>query len=202
LEEIEGECSEAIRDRVKSELHPGERLLWTSGALASRASPALGVIITRLVTLGLFSHALAALWMISRDPWGNWGPFIGTGIMSAVACLVFSLGLFAGWQSRRYERKRASETLYALTDHRAIIWRPSHRRGGVEIHSILRGTFAKIHRIEYEDGRGDVIFSYSRLGDDEIVVWGPLGFEGIAEVRRVEDLLRSTLLTPGEPALE
>jgi hypothetical protein len=199
-EEIEGESSDAFRSRVKGELQPGERLLWTSRSLPRGTSPGLGTIITSVVTVGLFFHALASLCMTVRDPLGQFGPFIGTGIVSAISCVALSLWLLAGWHYRHSERRRASETLYALTDRRAIIWRPSNLKGGVESHAIPRGTFVNVHRIEYADGHGEVIFSYSRVCDDEVGGWRPIGFEGVAEVRRVEEMVRRTLLSHGDDA--
>jgi hypothetical protein len=199
-EEIEGELSDAIRSRVKSELHPGERLLWASGSLPRVASPGVGTVITSLVTLGLFCHAIASLCQIAQNPLGPVGPFAGTGIMSGIACAILSLCLFGAWHHRRSERRKASETLYALTDRRAIIWRPSYKKGGVEIYTIPRGKVVNVHRIEYADGHGDVIFSYQRVGDDEVGGWRPIGFEGVVEVRRVEELVRRTLLDHGELA--
>jgi hypothetical protein len=199
-EEIEGELSDAIRSRVKSELHPGERLLWASGSLPLMASPGVRTIITSLLALVLFTYAMASLSLLVQNPLGQIGPFITFGVISGIVCLCLVLGSFASWHQRRTDRARAAETFYDVTDRRAILWKPSYKKGAVEIHTIPRGKLVNVHRIEYADGHGDVIFSYQRVGNDEVGGWRPIGFEGVAEVRRVEELVRRILLDPGEVA--
>jgi hypothetical protein len=199
-EEIDGEFSDAIRSRVKSELHPGERLLWASKSLPRVASPGVGTIITSLLALGLFTYAVASVSLLVQNPSGPIGPFITFGVISGFVCLCLVLGLFGSWHQRRTERMKAAETFYALTDHRAIIWRPSYKKGAVEIHTMPRGKVVNVHRIEYADGHGDVIFSHQRVGQDDFGEWRPIGFEGVVEVRRVEELVRRTLLDHGELA--
>ena len=93
---------------------------------------------------------------------------------------------------------RYGNTLYAVTDRRAIIWIPMRYLDALEIHSFDRGRVAKIHRMEYPDGSGDVYFTIT----GEAVLHNPeepqerLGFKHIPEARRVEELLRRTLLDP------
>ena len=63
--------------------------------------------------------------------------------------------------------------------------------GDLQLFSFLPGMLDGTTRFEYPDGSGDVYFEgLGRLSR------GPVGFFGIRAVRRVDDLVRETLIDP------
>ena len=72
-------------------------------------------------------------------------------------------------------------------------------RQGIEIHSIPRGKVVNVHRVEYRDGTGDVVFGFEKLDD---VCTIPQGFLGITDVRRVEEQVWRVLVEPRDQAAE
>ena len=63
----------------------------------------------------------------------------------------------------------------------------------VEIHSVPKGTVDHVRRVEYLDGSGHVIFS----GEES--EWNFNEFEWVDDVRRVEELVRRTLVESLKP---
>ena len=121
--------------------------------------------------------------------------FVGLGsIVIGLIVLAFAI---QGWFNRRRLEQTGFKPTYALTDRRAILWTPNVYNalpGAVEVCSVFRGNIKTIHRIEYPDGTGDVVFN--RFASEE--GWMNTSFDGIPDVRRVEDLVRRTLMGPGE----
>lgn len=197
--EFGDELSEEFRHRLKAELQPGERLLWSGqGKLRSRTgcSP---------TSVGLFAAICFMLLGIVSVAF-NGRP---EGHPDAASLLVFGLSFAAvilfiswlnGWLKEYSKQSPLDGGLYALTDRRAIIWRRAPlKAGAVEVISIAKGQARMIRRVEYPDGSGDVLFTVAdaRLPDGELTA--PGGFEGITEVRRIEDLARRVLFVdPGQ----
>ena len=172
---------------------PGRALLWASRqtvriprAIKSWVGPAWagGLFLVSGLTLAAFL--------------GAFGPkFAGSTPCSAVSASSrassgsCTIGLFSSWVETSLESRRTVQILsYALTDRRAIIWRPVAGSDGIEVYTYDRGKIGRLHRVEYPDGSGDVVFGLPNE------LHHPLrGFEGVAEVRRVEDLVRRTLMT-------
>jgi hypothetical protein len=123
------------------------------------------------------------------------GLMIGAGIISAligIISAIIAIGtLIERWSSGNVSRPR----VYALTDLRAITWTPWPNSPAVEIRTVARGSITSLHRLEYPDGSGDVMFS----APTESGRSGASGFERIADVRRIEDLVRRTLVDTGSP---
>jgi hypothetical protein len=88
-------------------------------------------------------------------------------------------------------RWRLARTIYAVTDQRAIIAQVGSTAGELHLFSFLPGMIDGTTRFEYPDGSGDVYFE--GLGK---LARGPVGFLGIRAVRRVEALVRETLIDP------
>jgi hypothetical protein len=189
--------------RLKAELVPGERLLWAGRPRPQpvRFGCGYGVACLSTITLlvlGGFSLALALHVIGLRVPPPD-NSFTAGLVMCGLGVLV-GLATVASWFSQRKQREQAVHHLYALTDRRAIIWRPKFGSDGVEVFTYPRGVFGSLHRIEYPDGTGDVIFFRPRPEDDLSYI-RPTGFERVAEVRRVEELIRRFLVGP-EPGAE
>lgn len=180
---------EGDRARVKAELDQSERLLWI-GRPIDRAAP-LGrgfAVFAAIDAIAWVGAALATL-SIRRRGWGH-GDAAGAVTLALAVAGMLSCGLALFLLLRRSTRRRLAGTLYALTDRRAILWQPSARGGGVEVHSFGRGAAKRVHRVEYPDGSGDVVFQQSTEMD---ALGTPRGFEKVAEVVRVERLVREAL---------
>jgi hypothetical protein len=188
---------EDLADLVKPELQPGERLLWAAKAM-DRPPPGTAephrVWIVTLVGFGIAGGSFYAIFGPPRPRFVSAeGLFIGTGLIATI------VGLIAGIAATYSEAEwwglhgRFARNTYALTDRRAIIWIPLPHSKAVEVHTFPRASIKTIYRLEYPDGYGSVRFGHPT---DELHE-GPHGFEGVADVRLVEDLVRRTLFDPG-----
>lgn len=191
---------EEILVLVKPELRPGERLLWAGrGRPRGRgAAPNANPLIAPLFAVGLcflggvlFAAHLGAFGKIFKDR-GDEGLALMFGLLASGLGLVVGIGSAGGWWLRRSSRARPRESLYALTDRRAITWQPEGRSDAIAVRSYTRGKFKDVHRVEYPDGTGDVICNTP--GDD---YWATCRFEGVADVRRVEEIARHLFIGPG-----
>jgi hypothetical protein len=180
------------RGLVKAELEPGERLLW-SGRHVPKAEPVSGSTVAGLATVVVAGGvSLASFVTLFRHPTGEIAGLVFLGLASFVVTFFVALGTLAGLNNRRKARETKEGTLYALTDRRAIIWVPDRAKGALAVYSIPRGQVARVHRLEYPDGTGDVVLT---LRDKASFPWQtPSAFEGIPAVRRVEEQVRRTLI--------
>ena len=69
-----------------------------------------------------------------------------------------------------------------------MIWVPIGRSVAMKVHTFTRGSIKgqELHRVQYPDGSGDLFFRNEFLQ--------PAGYLDVAEVRRVEDLVRRFLI--------
>lgn len=188
-----------VAARVKSELAPGERLLWSGQPVPGRAA---------LVTLPLVIFAVpftgfACFWsMLATGLGGMAGLSIrgpggaGFGLIGALMGLFglpFLLIGLAMLTAPFWAYRMARQTCYALTDRRAITWN-ANPFGGVRVRSFTPQALARIARNERADGSGDLIFeeyaTRDRHGHRRVTAFG---FMNIRDVHAVEDLLRKTL---------
>jgi hypothetical protein len=195
---VEPEFVDDVRGLVKSELEPGERLLWAGEGNPRPGRPLVNhnPLVAPLWGVGMLG--VGALFLAAR--FGAFGRFFAFHPTDAGALLMFGLisvligvlvllGVFAGWCFRRVKRNRSAKSLYALTDRRVIIWKPREGTEAIEVHTVPRGKFSNVHRVEYPDGSGDLVFEFSQE-----MYYCSYQFEGVAEVRRVEALVRNFLL--------
>jgi hypothetical protein len=190
-EEFHGDLTEQLRARVKGELEPGERLLWAARSLGEPF--ALGTAF--LIVAGVAVVLLAiATWLIAfPSAWGHFDADRATkGFVCGAFGLVLTLGLLANLFSRRVARSRMTRVCYALTDRRAIIWVPEPRSDATRVYTILRGRIKSLVRVERPDGTGDLEFSVTDSFPD--FHWYPLAFKRVADVRRVEQIVRNNLI--------
>jgi hypothetical protein len=184
---------EELIELVKPELEPGERLLWASrpGSRALKKetgnfSAEIAVWAVGLVILGV--ACLVGNKFASDDRYPGVSALLLTvAVISGVASFLIILG----WLSNAFsasERATLANQVYALTDQRAIIKTTDAKSQAVTIHSFHRGTIKPehLHRIQYPDGSGDVNFQEAYRT--------PPGFLDVAEVRRVEGLIRRFLI--------
>ena len=182
---------------VKPELQPGERLLWAARAqrkLPGEAIKVIGPSIFTFTSLALCFLAFYASFGPTRPQLLSIEP-----VLLSIGAITMFTGLISGVLTvycvadQWLTRGRFVAKLYALTDRRAIIWIPQKPSNAIEVHSFARGTIKDIHRLEYPDGSGSVRFGPILDGYHN----SPMGFEGVADVRFVEDLSRRTLIDPG-----
>ena len=184
---------------VKPELQPGERLLWASRALAGSPStiamPTTGLWIWFLGIASVGVGCFAVLPRSADRPSQSPDILIGIiGVLSVIAAILMAVGFVSNLVGQWSDRWKVAGQSYALTDRRAMIWVPQ-ARGAVSVHTFQRGTIKgqDLHRIQYPDGSGDVLFRSASFQT-------PLGFLGIAEVSRVEELVRRFLVDPNGKA--
>lgn len=193
---IADDLPDDLRGWIKSELAPGERLLWAAQSVPSPRS-IRGYVVGAGFGVGLVCAGAVCLagfiGGFGRLPSSDRGVYLAIfGLLAGIVGSLVLLGTIGSWFEGQSERRRAAQRLYALTDRRAIIWRPRADPEAVEIHSIHRGEIDRVHRVEHPGGAGDVHFS--RAGGLSNGSWPPLQFEMIPEVRRVEELSRRTLI--------
>ena len=185
-----------LRARIKAELAPGERLLWAARGEPRRPKSDQGCLVIALSVLaaGVGALSLAGLFFARPPSTDNFLQNIG--IVLALMGGFGTIGALVGQSLNRASRWKVTVGIqYALTDRRAIIWRPVAGTAGVEVHSIGPSLVNSVHRLEYADGSGDVVLGLER----GTMTRPPHQIEGVRDVRRVEDLVRRTLLRPEPP---
>ncbi len=188
---------EPLRARIEAELAPGEQLLWASRPDPSRprgprrSKGSTWVWLAGWVTLGLLS--LLIMMALAGTRFESFNGFLMLVLtVAGVTSILMATHLIAGYVKDGSWRRRAGVEMYALTDRRALIWTPAERSTAVLVQQHLPGTIRpdQIERIEYPDGLGNLTWkpgSY-QSGQD--------GFFGVAEIRRVDELVRRVLLKP------
>ncbi len=180
---------EELVELVKPELEPGERLLWASRSCVISPSINPWPSVTALVWFtGFAATSVGCLSMVTNKNPGSDGFFGVVGLLSGVIVFFFVIGFVSHFFSKQNERRKLAGQIYALTDRRAIIWIPT-KNLAFAVHTYQRGMIKSdlLHRIEYPDGSGDV-----RLCGHPSFYHS--GFQGIADVRRVEQLVRRFLI--------
>jgi hypothetical protein len=193
-----------IQRTVLAELAPGEKIKWLGKPdPAQYARQALPMVVFGIpwTLFALFWEGGAiqpALQGIGRAG----GPGMAFSIMFPLFGLPF-IGIGIGMlTSPIWYRRKAANTIYAVTDRRALIIEDAGRR---TVQSFDRSVIAHLTRNERGDGSGNLLF-----GPDNNLEWAyrrrtsgsrtTPGFYGIRTVRQVEQLLRETL--DARPALE
>lgn len=177
-----------VEQLAMSQLDGGERLLWSGapapGAAALRALPAslIGIPFTAFAAFWIWT-ANSATSRISSDagPWAFF-PLFG------VPFLLVGLGVFA---APLWVYLAAGKTVYALTEKRAMIIMALGTRA---VQSFTHEDIGEITRTERADGSGSVYFASRGMATSQgLPRMARIGFEGIPEVRRVEQLIRDHL---------
>ncbi len=190
-----------LEERVRSELRPGEMLLWVG---QPRPGPFLLPTIP-IVLFGIPWTAFSVFWMVMAS-WIVFGGHPGGGGFPLVFRLFPLWGLpfvliGLGMLSAPYWAwRKAKQTCYAVTDQRVLIWEPG-MFGKVTIRSYGPEALSRMHRTESADGSGDLIFEEesetNANGSIRRTTTGRRGFYGIRNVRGVEELVRRVLLHDG-----
>lgn len=202
--------------RIKAELAPGERLVWAGGPDAGRASRHRMVL---LAAAGLLMAA-GGVFGIGGGHEDIRGFLAAEGLRGGLAAVVVFALLFIVMilllialilvMQDLPTQDGIRRTCYALTDRRAIVWIPSRGTEGTEVRSFRPADLNTLFRIERPDGTGDLIFREDVTAAAAMACTFPPGasvptttpvatrhgFFGIAEVRRIEHLVRQTLVEP------
>jgi hypothetical protein len=165
-----------LADRVANELAADEKLLWVGQPRADLAARPVWI----LIPMGIFFAGFALFWT-ALAPW----------FMAPCGVPFIAIGIFL-LASPIWLRALARKTLYALTDRRAIIFKPSWF-GRVHVHSFTAAGLGQMSRKERPDGSGDLVFQVYTTGFGENARSEAQGFLAIDDVRHVEDLIRRTL---------
>ncbi len=176
--------------RIKPELAPGERLIWAGQGKPGRniSGRAFAMIYAvGFAVVGAFGFA---------GLYGLFGPRLRViesalalmGVSGCAIAFLIAIGAVAVFFEKRSERRLLAGYLYALTDSRAITWSPSGK--GVTVHSTFRGSVKGVHRFEYADGSGSVLFDNTPVNTYGLGT----GFYEIPDARRVEALVRLHLI--------
>ncbi len=191
-----------LASRVRAELDSGERLVWVG-------QPRPDLYVRKafvLVPCGVFFAGFAVFWIAMATgilgfakaqanappaPFGLFAVFPLCGL----PFVLIGLGMIA---SPVWLRVMARKTVYALTDRRAIVWEPAWV-GNPTVRSYAAAGLGKMSRVEGRDGAGDLVFeeftTTSRDSHGNVNrTTTRRGFLAISEVRKVEELVRLTLL--------
>jgi len=170
-----------------SQLDAGEHLLWSGapdpGRLALQALPAM--------LFGVPFTAFAAFWMTMAFRMTGAGSHPASpGPFFALFGLPFLLIGLAILTSPLWTYLGAQRTVYAVTEHRALIISGLGTRG---VQSFTHADIGDLERFERADGSGDLYFAARGYVTRGVARMQRLGFIGIPEVRTVEQLIRSHL---------
>jgi hypothetical protein len=188
------DLSDELRARVKSELEPGERLLWAARACPPPARVGMGYFVAGAAAFALLSFGVLAIANSLGDfrarvnhesalPWG-----IALCVFGCLTVIAMIASGISGW----VEQHRMSNACYAVTDRRAISWVPEPKTDAVRILCLRPGQIEGVVRVERPDGSGSLEMSYSK--DSGPYHWPIYKFEHIAQVRRVEQIVRNNLM--------
>lgn len=193
LDDLANELGDDLRSRVKSELEPGERLLWAGRSWPEPAR--FGAAQVAWMGIGLFMlcsgftgilYDLLRLRTRSTD-----GSAAGVGIVVLVLGVI-ALGVNMGlWMSQRATARRESRTVYAVTDRRTITWTPEPNGDAIRVRSVTSGKLRHVERVERPDGSGTLDF---HLKTDHNSWLSINSFKNVQDVRRVEQIVRKNLI--------
>jgi len=205
VDDMSDGLTDDLRARVKSELEPGERLLW-----AARSDPPVqrvgagfyvcSAIALLLIGVSLGFSVLGYTDAQGHDHVGDQSAMMGALMYLGYGC-VFVIGLILVWRSRLRERLRKASTCYAVTDRRAIVWAPEAKGDAIRVQALARGQFSNLVRVERPDGSGNLEFRETSAprGDVDFDVGPCFTFEHVPEVRRVEQIVRNNLIASEVP---
>jgi hypothetical protein len=187
---------EDLRARVRSELEPGERIIWAARGIPRplatiRVFPALFAAFL----CGVSGFALTVLFGIygALDMPPGQMLFLLCLAPAALGCTA-AIGMAWSWLRHRLWQRLIAGSLYFLTDRRAIIAWKKRWTDDVMLDIWTADMFNGTLCIEHGDGTGAVYFRR----DGEVLA--PYSsFEGIKDASRVEVLIREILL--GEKVL-
>ncbi|HEV3255374.1 MAG TPA: hypothetical protein VG013_00710 [Gemmataceae bacterium] len=184
---IDPSVSSELAARVANELDAGERLIWAGQPRLDLAMRSAYL----LVPCGVVFTGFALVWIVVAV-------VVSAGLMAPCSLPFVAVGILL-MASPVWLRRRARQTMYALTDRRAIVWEPAWW-GTVTVRDYTAAGLGRMSRTERADGSGDLVFeeftTVSSSSNGTTSSTTRRGFLAIDHVREVEDLVRRTLLAP------
>lgn len=180
--------------RLLEQLRPDESLVWAARAqpkLVSRAYlpvPFLGAIVGGFGAFWIFITANAAPQLMT-----NLAGTIMAILLPAMGVPLVLAGfvmIITPWWMKR----RARNSLYAITDQRCLAWQPMFRR--IHFESFEPDILHNMQNGRWLDANGDLIFrrevQITKSGSRPSSRTIEYGFIGITDVDRVEQIVRET----------
>ncbi|NWF68232.1 MAG: hypothetical protein HXY40_04035 [Chloroflexi bacterium] len=178
-------------EQVEAELLEGEELLWVGQPGAGAVWQSASRLAARALVVGFFAAIAIAFWSI----WSSSAVVTGANIVWPILMMIVIVLVLAGVMVVRGMRE-SRDTVYAITDRRAIIF---NNKGAVRSFGAQDIEF--IERQMRGVDRGDIIFK--RESRPRVDYYGdgaygshlyetPVGFLGIDNPREVEALMLRT----------
>ena len=196
LDGFDDSKGDGLFHRIKAELHPWEYLVWADRPVlprffGMRFIPALFIAVVAVLS----GFSLAAMFGLIGQEWLDLKTFaIAVGLAPCVLGGMIVSHLFVVLLRKWLLRRELSRTIYAITDHRAIVAKLERSTGRLVAASLHPEEIGDLRRFENPDGSGDLYF----LGSDEIEQWLPHRFQEVPRVGFVESLVRETLINTDE----
>lgn len=177
----------SLRSLVETELQPGERITWMGQPVPQLFARSAWPI----VLFGIPWTAIALFWT-GGVVWAvlkSNGP--GVVKIFPMFGLPFILVGFGMLSAPFWARRRARQSVYVLTDRRAIVVAGSWR-GTITIRSFEPEKLKDLRRTQHKDGSGDLLFSQDtrRYGYGDRYSTR-VGFLAVNEVKDVEGMVRA-----------
>lgn len=182
------ELDRPLQELVEAEIAPGETIVWAKQPIPRWFSPPIGHFVMGVLWTALVGYLFAT----------TWRPVFASSWRDAVAADWIAISVFFGigllmltspWRARR----RLRNTVYVITDLRAIVL----RRRALRSRSVMTfepDRLMHMERIERADGSGDLIFEVVTTGSGSSTSTERRGFLSVAAVGDVDALVRRTLV--------
>jgi len=187
-----------LESRVRSELRPGERILWIGQPLPGRSM----LMSIPLVIFAIPWTCFALFWTAGASglldgmlgingPVQEMTPFRLLFSCFGLPFIAIGLGMLS---APYWARRKSSQTVYAVTDQRALTLEAG-LFGGTTLRNFPPEDLRRMTRHERADGSGNLIFEeYMTRNSDGHRHTTQRGFLAIARVREVEETIRQALL--------
>jgi hypothetical protein len=174
-----------LQSLLEQEIDKGEQLRWQcQPSVREAVKRSLPAVVFAVIWLAISLSVVFLVYSDTRK--GKDVPLIAMGVAGLFVLIGFFLLTTPFWAARR-----AKNTVYAITDKRAIII--TKKGSAAEILSFGEDKLKSIDKRVLIDGSGDLIFerqvSYHQSKGRTRQQVKEIGFFGIPQVNQVEDLL-------------
>ena len=169
----------ALRDLVEQELEPDEKLLWIGQPIPAFF---VGIVSVLPLLMGFPSTAFSIFWIYSAIG-------MGAPLFFALFGIPFVLVGLSMLCSPLFTRRKLKNTIYAVTDKRAIILVKFFITAKISVWPVDMGA---LQCKEKSDGSGHILFSAYGFTNEKAPGMFPVsGFFNIPDVREMEQLLKT-----------
>jgi hypothetical protein len=178
---------------LDSELSKGERVTWVGRPipwLMARSVLPVALMGIPFTAFAVFWIAVASGFRFPHfSTWGSLFPLFGVPFV----CVGLGMLLSPIWTYRR-----ATRTIYAITDRRALTIE-TDPLGRVTTHSFEPPHLTIVTRMQRADGTGNLVFRREHRGAGRNHRMVDIGFLAVADVREVEDHIRQLIARSDPP---